>query len=153
MKPLKPERLIRNTALDLLARREHTRLELTRKLKAKKFSSSEIDELLDHLQGEGLQSDKRYTESYVHSRGRRGFGPLRIKLELQERGIASDLVDAYVDFNDQVWLDVACKEYEKKFGAQATESAKDRAKHMRFLQSRGFTGDIIQKTFATFSAR
>ena len=150
MRPLKPERSIRNTALDLLSRREHTRLELSRKLKAKEFLSGEIHELLDCLENEGLQSDERYTESYVHSRGRRGFGPLRIRLELQERGISTDLVDTYIDFNDQLWLAVARKEYEKKFGAQATESVKDRAKRMRFLQSRGFTGDIIQKTFATF---
>lgn len=153
MKPLKPERSIRNTALDLLSRRDHTRLELTRKLKAKKFSLSEIDELLDRLESEGLQSDARYVESYVHSRGRRGFGPLRIKLELQERGVSTDLVDAYVDFNDQIWLETARKEYEKKFGAQASKSVKDQAKRMRFLQSRGFTGDIIQKTFAAFSGR
>lgn len=153
MKPLKPERSIRNTALDLLSRREHTRLELTRKLKAKEFSSTEIDELLDRLESEGLQSDARYAESYVHSRGRRGFGPLRIKLELQERGVSADLVDAYVDFNDQIWLETARKEYKKKFGARASKSIKDQAKRVRFLQSRGFTGDIIQKTFAAFSGR
>lgn len=100
-----------------------------------------------------MQSDARYTESYVHSRGRRGFGPLRIKIELQERGVSPELVSSYVDFDDRVWLEVACKEYEKKFGTEATHSAKDRAKRMRFLQSRGFTGDIIQKTFATFSGR
>jgi len=153
LKPLKPERSIRNTALDLLSRREHSRLELTKKLKTKEFSLSEIDEMLDCLVSEGLQSDERYVESYVHSRGRRGFGPLRIKLELQERGVASDLIDMYVDFNDQNWFEVAHREYEKKFGAEVTKSAKDRAKRMRFLQSRGFTGDIIQKTFAAFSER
>lgn len=126
-------------------------MELVKKLKAKEFLSSEINEVLDCLVSEGLQSDKRYVESYVHSRGRRGFGPLRIKLELQARGVTSDLVDMHVDFNDQTWFEVAHREYEKKFGAEATKSAKDRAKRMRFLQSRGFTGDIIRKTFAAFS--
>ena len=89
----------------------------------------------------------------MHSRVRRGFGPLRIKLELQERGVPKELVNAHIDFHAEVWLDTACKEYEKKFGQQVTESVKDRAKRMRFLQSRGFTGDIIQKTFDTFSVR
>ncbi len=105
------------------------------------------------MEGEGLQSDARYTESYVHSRIRRGVGPIRIKLELKERGVPADLVDEHIDFQDEVWLDIACKEYEKKFGQLAAESIKDRAKRTRFLQSRGFTGDIIQKTFATFIRR
>ena len=105
------------------------------------------------MEREGLQSDARYTESYIHSRLHRGFGPLRIKQELKERGVSIELVNDFVDFHDEVWLDTACKEYEKKFGDLATESAKERAKRMRFLQSRGFTGDIIQKTFDTFSGR
>ena len=100
-----------------------------------------------------MQSDARYTESYVNSRVRRGFGPLKIKLELQERGVSSDLVEAYINFHDEIWLDIALKEYEKKYGQHATESVKDRAKRMRFLQSRGFTGDIIQKTFEIYSGR
>lgn len=147
---LKPERSIRNSALDILARREHTRLELKRKLKAKDFSTSEIEELLEVLINEGLQSDDRYTESYVHMRRKRGYGPLKIKQELQQRGISSELVDVHVEFNDKIWLDTACQAYEKKFSAKILDSANERAKRMRFLQSRGFTGDIIQKTFARF---
>ena len=153
LKSLKPERSIRNTALDILSRREHTRVELARKLKAKEFSSNEIDELLAILENEGLQSDARYTESYVHSRSRRGFGPLRIKHELQQRGISPDLVEAHVDFNDRVWLQNSCREYEKKFGAHGVKSAQEQAKCMRFLQSRGFTNDIIRKTIDEFSRR
>ena len=151
MKSLKPERSIRNTALEILSRREHTRLELARKLKAKEFSSNEIDELLVNLEREGLQSDARFTESYIHSRSKRGFGPLRIKYELQQRGISSDLVDTHVDFNDQVWLQNSYREYEKKFGVHSVKSTQDQAKCMRFLQSRGFTNDIIRKTIDEFS--
>ena len=136
-----------------MSRREHTRLELARKLKAKDFSASEIEILLHSLENEGLQSDRRYTESYTHSRSRRGFGPSRIKSELQQRGVCAELVDTYIDFNDRVWLEIACHTYEKKFGAQAVESLKDRAKCVRFLQMRGFTDDTIQKTLATFSQR
>ena len=150
--PNKLEQSIRNSALDILARREHTRLELTRKLKAKDFSDSEIEEQLEVLMHEGLQSDERYTESYVHMRRKRGYGPLKIKQELQQRGVSSELVDSFVEFNDEVWLDTACQAYEKKFGTVALDSVNDRAKRMRFLQSRGFTGDIIQKTFSTFES-
>lgn len=153
MKPAKADRCARDIALDLLSRREHTRLELGRKLKAREFSSSEIEELLDLLESEGLQSDARYTEGYIHSRRRRGFGPLKIKLELQGRGVCADLVDNHVDFDDQVWLDTAHREYVKKFGNQTVESAKERVKRERFLQSRGFTSDIIQETLATYLVR
>ncbi len=146
----KQERSIRNTALDILARREHTRLELSRKLKAKDFSEHEIEELLEVLGQEGLQSDERYAESYVNMRRNRGYGPLKIKQELQQRGVSSDLVDLFVEFNDEIWLDTAYQAYEKKFAAKVLSSANERAKRMRFLQSRGFTGDIIQKTFAHF---
>jgi len=84
-------------------------------------------------------------------RRNRGYGPLKIKQELQQRGVCSDLVSAYVEFSDPVWLDTACRAYEKKYGARVLDSANERAKRMRFLQSRGFTGDIIQKTFETFT--
>jgi regulatory protein len=148
----KQERSIRNTAFDILARREHTRLELTRKLKAKEFSGNEIEEILEVLSKEGLQSDERYAESYVHMRRKRGYGPLKIKLELQQRGIPPELVDKHVEFNDEVWLKTACQAYKKKFAGKVLDTANERAKRMRFLQSRGFTGDIIQKTFNTFGS-
>ena len=76
---------------------------------------------------------------------------MKIKYELKERGVSSDLADTYVDISSQDWLEVACREYQKKFGNGSIGDAKQRAKRMRFLQSRGFTGDIIQQTFDTFS--
>ena len=85
-------------------------------------------------------------------RRKRGYGPLKIKLELQQRGVSSELVEAYVEFNDKIWLETAHQAYEKKFGGKPLENANERAKRMRFLQSRGFTGDIIQKTFSTFGS-
>jgi regulatory protein len=156
----KPIRSVRNSALDILARREHTRLELTRKLKAKDFTDDEIEAQMQVLIQDGLQSDERYAETYVHMRRKRGYGPLKIQQELQQRGVSSDLVEAFVEFNDKVWLETACQAYEKKFGAMSmsgstqgeANSAKERAKRMRFLQSRGFTGDIIQKIFSTFGS-
>ena len=108
------ERSVRNTALDILARREHTRLELSRKLKAKDFSEEEIEAQIDTLIDEGLQSDERYAESYVNMRRNRGYGPLKIKQELRQRGISSELVNIFVEFNDKVWIDTAYQAYEKK---------------------------------------
>lgn len=104
------------------------------------------------MESEGLQSDARYAQSYVFSRTRRGFGPLHIKLELQKRGVSAGLVETCIDFKDQAWTQVAIREYKKKFGAQPTAmSIKERAKRVRYLQSRGFTGDIIKVTLAKIS--
>ena len=101
-----------------------------------------------------MQSDERYTESYVNMRRNRGYGPIKIKHELQQRGISPELADNFVEFDDEIWLDTAYQAYEKKFAHRsedgALNSANERAKRMRFLQSRGFTGDIIQKTLAHF---
>ncbi len=108
--------------------------------------------MLEILINEGLQSDDRYTESYVHMRRKRGYGPLKIKQELQQRGISSGLIDAHVAFSDKLWLDTACQAYEKKFACKEISNAKERAKRMRFLQTRGFTGDIIQKTFTRYES-
>ena len=102
------------------------------------------------MQQEGLQSDARFVEGYVYSRTHRGFGPLRIRQELQMRGVAESLVSTHVDLQDPQWLQLACREYEKKFGDTRVESAKERARRMRYLQNRGFTSDIIRQTFARF---
>jgi len=145
-----PARSVRNSALDILSRREHTRLELSRKLRAKDFSDDEIEDQLDILKQEGLQSDERFAESYVNMRRNRGYGPLKIKQELQQKGVAGEMVDDFVEFNAQVWIETACQAYDKKYSVKSLNTANERAKRMRFLQSRGFTGDIIQKTFARF---
>ena len=98
-----------------------------------------------------MLSDDRFAESYVNSRRQRGFGPMRIKLELQQRGVSTDLIDVYVNFHDETWLQISLHEYEKKFGNFGANSYQDKVKCMRFLQSRGFTNDIIQKTMDEFS--
>ena len=96
---------IRNCALNFLARREHTKLELQRKLNAKGFAANNITEAIDKLEKQGLQSDERFLESYVAMRCKRGFGPIRITKELCERGIDQELIDRFlldyvVDFLD-----------------------------------------------------
>ena len=128
-------------------------MELSKKLKARGFSLADVDTILDSLENEGLQSDARYAQSYVYFRSQRGYGPLRIKLELQERGVSSRLINTYVDFNDQVWLQVACRAYKKKFDTQAAGvTVKEQAKRTRYLHARGFTSDIIKRTLTAFSA-
>lgn len=78
---------VRRTAMDLLARREHGRVELTRKLRQRGAQPEMIDIELDRLTEEGLLSESRYLESFVSYRARSGYGPLRIREELSQRGL------------------------------------------------------------------
>lgn len=78
---------VRRTAMDLLARREHGRVELTRKLRQRGAEAEMIETALDRLTEEGLLSEARYLESFVSYRARSGYGPLRIREELSQRGL------------------------------------------------------------------
>ena len=134
----------RERAIGLLARREHSLLELRHKLRSRDCEESDIDELLEQLVHEGLQSDERYAEAYVYSRRQRGFGPMRIQAELRERGISDQLIGQFIQFGDSDWLDEARQQWEKRFGTQA-EDYKERARQARFLQGRGFSPEMIRQ--------
>lgn len=102
-----------------------------------------MDELLGVLTGEGLLSDRRFTESYLQSRIGRGWGPLRIRAGLRERGVGGDLIDACVDINAEEWQDRVRAVHAKRFGGRPATRFQDRAKQARYLQSRGFTAEQI----------
>jgi len=130
---------LRRAAMDLLARREHSRLELYQKLSKKGSPSSLINQILAELASEKLLSEERFVESYIHHRSGQGYGPLRIRQELLERGIASDLIDQVLDENAVGWFELAAAVKLKKFGKVQPQSLAERAKQFRFLQYRGFS--------------
>ena len=103
--------------------------------------------MLDRLAREGLQSDRRYAESYLDSRARKGYGPARIRLELRERGVADELVEDCLDALAIDWMDILHSVREKKFGAAAPGGYADRARESRFLQHRGFSGEQIRRLY------
>jgi SOS response regulatory protein OraA/RecX len=82
---------IRRTAMDLLARREHSRRELKQKLKKRFRDDALIEEQLDTLAEENLQSDTRYAESFLRQRFNRGHGPVRIRQEMRQKGIPDSI--------------------------------------------------------------
>src|SRR6218665_4142189 len=84
---------VRRTAMDLLARREHGRVELTRKLRQRGAPPELIEPALDRLAEEGLLSEARYLESFISYRARSGYGPARIREELGQRGLARGDID------------------------------------------------------------
>jgi regulatory protein len=135
---------IRARALALLARREHSRQELLRKLRQRGFAEADLRPVLEELAAAQLQSDTRYAESYARSRAERGFGPLRIRAELQERGIDASGIEAALAGLEADWELQAREAREKRFGGEPPEDLKQRTRQTRFLQQRGFSHDQVR---------
>ena len=129
----------------MLARREHSAFEIRRKLKQKDIADAEIEQAVERLQQEGLLSDQRYAEAYIHMRKGKGYGPLRIALELRERGVAESDYGHYLYDRDIDWQSVLKAAYDKKFGNRACDDYRDKAKRIRYLQYRGFALDSIHE--------
>jgi regulatory protein len=134
----------RNKALDLLSRREHSRLELRTKLAAREYSSAEIEPTLDVLVADGLLSDERFAEAYFTARKRVGRGPVRIRLELEQRGVNSGIIHQYLDEYAVEWLSLAKDVRRRKFGSELPLEYQEKARQMRFLEQRGFTHEQIR---------
>jgi regulatory protein len=129
--------------MDLLARREHSRLELERKLAAKSFERPEIDEVLDELECDGLLSTDRFAESFVASRYARGQGPHRIRRELAERGVEG--AERFCDDARFDWTALARETRIKRFGRGRPGTLADKARQVRFLEYRGFGREQIRR--------
>ncbi len=146
---------LRARALQYLARREYSRAELRAKLlphvpteedSERSFVSSapvDLDALLDDLTASGWLSDARATTQLVHAKRSR-FGTQRITHELRQRGIAEELIDAALPALKESELDAAREVWQRKYGA-APQDTKEKARQVRFLQSRGFSMDVIFK--------
>ncbi|MCD9458634.1 regulatory protein RecX [Marinibactrum halimedae] len=167
---------VKSWAFDALSRREHSVAELRRKLVGKVqqspfFSSSfrsspqfmpndesniaeVVDSVLIHCQQLGYICDERFAEMYVRDRQQRGYGPLRIRLDLYHKGIDEELVSAFVDIEGDHWFELAEDLYQRRFvrgyAIDHNENSeylqadtkkldqKTRAKRLRFFQTRGF---------------
>jgi len=138
---------VRSSALNLLACREHTKIELQRKLIAKGFAIDEITRVVQELERQGLQSDKRFVESYITMRSKRGFGPIRIRAELCERGADQELVDQFLCDCKPTWAELAEIVRSKKFGKEIPKDLHEQTKQMRYLYYKGFDADLIRKLY------
>jgi len=137
----KPEVSLRARALQYLTRREHSRVELGAKLLPHMQECDDIEALLDDLAKRNWLSDERTMEQVVQHRRSR-FGTQRITHELRQKGIAEELISAALPELKESELAVAREVWQRKFGT-LPQDAKEKAKQMRFLQSRGFGLDVI----------
>ncbi len=100
---------------------------------------------LDELARQHLQSDDRYTEHYVAQRRAGGYGPRRITAELRERGIALELIEAWLDDSDASWPTQLAAVAAARFGTARPTDRRELARRARFLEYRGFPPDLIRR--------
>ena len=129
-------------ALKYLSAREHSRLELARKLSRYAQEGDDVEALLDALEAARLLSETRFSESLVRRRAAR-FGNSRILSELQMHGIDSEAINNIKTSLSQDEGERAVEVWRRKFGHPPVDAA-ERAKQMRFLQQRGFSHSAIQ---------
>lgn len=133
--------------MNLLARREHGYQELFQKLRKSPFNESDIRIVLDKLEHEGLLSNSRFIQNYILARANKGFGPIKIRAELLERGIHSQDIEEHLNIADNAWQEKAAEARQKRFKEAIPRDFKSRAREMRFLHYRGFTTDHIERLF------
>ncbi len=134
---------LRRKAIGLLARREHTGAELARKL-APHGTREQVDAVIADLQASRLQSDSRAAESFVRSHAAR-LGASRLRQNLKTRGVSGDLIEAQLAQGVlPEELERARAVWTRKFSAAPTD-AREWARQARYLQGRGFAGDIIRQ--------
>lgn len=134
---------LKGRALRYLAAREHSRTELERKLKDHEETPGQLAQVLDDLQAKDFINETRVVESVINRRADR-FGASRIKYELLNKGLSTEAVAEAVNGLKSSELERAQNVWRKKFDGPAPDAAA-RAKQMRFLAARGFSGDVIRR--------
>ncbi len=135
----------KSVAVKLLSRREHSAFEIRDKLLKRDFTEEEIAQAISELQQGGWLSDERYAEAYIRMRQQKGFGPIRIAMELHERGVEESIVEAFIPDSEESWQQILERQYLKKYKNRPVEDYNDKAKRIRFLQYRGFPLDAIYR--------
>ncbi len=140
-----PEQQARAAALRLLARREHSRQELATKLRQRRLPTDIIERVLDDYENEGWLSDERFAEVYGRQRRDLGYGPLRIRSELQQRGVQL-WPEELAQMTDWDWSQLAIRARAKRFGlGRLDEDWPEKARQARFLSQRGFSAEQVER--------
>ena len=140
-----PAAAIERLALKLLAAREHSRLELTRKIKARGYPADALEPVLARLCDQGAIDEARLAETYVAERAGKGFGPLRIHAELRNKGLSDEAIDPYLKSMNDEWPTLLAAAYNRRFGPLPPSDDADLGRRGRFLQQRGFPPDLIRR--------
>jgi regulatory protein len=136
-------RAARASALDALARRDHSSEDLRRRLLEKGYDAQVVAPLLDALRAEKLLDDQRFTENFVAYHAARGQGPMRVRAELRRHGLQGSLIEESLDAFPE-WIGQLRRVRQKKFGTTLPDTYADRQHQARFLGYRGFTSAQIR---------
>lgn len=137
------EPTLKGRALRLLSQREHSRLELERKLAEHETEPGQLAKALDELQARGFISEERVVESVIHRRASK-LGTARVRQELAAKGLSGEAVAEAMESLRTTELARAREVWLRKFGEPATDP-KEKARQIRFLVSRGFVADVVRK--------
>jgi regulatory protein len=134
---------LKGRALRLLSQREHSRLELERKLVEHETEPGQLAKALDELQARGFISEERVVESVVHRRAGK-LGTSRVRQELLSKGLSTEVMANALEHLRSTELARAREVWRRKFGESVTDP-KDKARQIRFLVSRGFAADVVRR--------
>jgi regulatory protein len=134
---------LKGRALRLLSLREHSRAELERKLGSFEEEPGTLAQALDELQAKGFISEARVLESVIHRRAAK-LGAIRIRQELQDKGLDSQMVEQAMDELRGSEFERAREVWRRKFG-ELPDSPAAQARQARFLISRGFSAEVVRR--------
>ena len=137
------ENACKKKSLDLLSRRDHSSLELKRKLLDRGFSIELVDRTIKLLLNKKYLDDHRFAREFFHFKYSAGQGPIKIKSELRRKGIDKDLIDSLFNDLEYDWSRLAEKVLNKKFKNSAIDNINEYAKRLRYLESRGFEREQV----------
>jgi len=135
-------RELKAKAIQLLARREHGRKELSSKLP--EADAGIVDQVLDQLELDGYLSDQRYASMLLRSRFSQGYGLQRVRADLIKKGVSLDWLELAEEEEQPDWFELAREQLHRKFRDGIADDFKQRNKQMRYLQGRGFSFDQIK---------
>jgi regulatory protein len=138
----------RSVALRLLARREHSRLELSLKLLQRKIDNSIIESVLNDYEERGWLDDNRFADVYARQRMDHGYGLLRVIAELQQRGV-HQTPECLSEITENDWCQRAIDLRKKRYGlADLSADWNERVRQARFLSRRGFTTSQVEQALS-----
>ena len=139
--------------MDFLSRREHSKKELFNKLFKRVNDLELLNQEIDRLSNEGLQSDERFSEAYIRSKTQAGYGPIKIKMELAQKGIPNSFSDKKFSELKINWEDEIKELLLRKFPKTRYNFDEEniKAKAINFLQRRGFDFDLCYRQVKTYS--
>jgi len=136
-------------AMRLLARREHSFEELVKKLAMRGVAETVAMATVRDLRDKGLQSDRRYAGAIVRTRTEAGYGCLRIRAELRQRGVVDSIVESVLEEHSIDWVALARRRIRRRYSADGLDSLREKSRVTRHLLARGFHSEHVREALET----